>query len=421
MGLGENFISTWSYEFRGLLDSGGSADALLYSRRMPGLPDQEVVLKVLRGPESDLAELLNEGKKLSELRHRNIVSTFGYEKLGPSRFALVLEYVRGRNLRDVLPLLKSCDRMDVAAHVIRLVAEAISVAHVQKIVHGDISARNVLVSETAQIKLSDFGEATKLGSEVKSPQQKASLDYLAPERWMGGPPSKASDIFALGVLAFEIISGTNPLRGLSATQTKARLEEFLKNQPWLAYKSWIPFFLKTLHSDPADRGSASELMALVPILGDGHSKLASYLKGSELHLKRYGRGTSTLVLSFRPWRFLEKLSWSVFAILILFNTFSSGISGDRVMRPMKMSSITVTSSPWGEVLIDGVSMGYTPLLDVHLKAGFHRFIWRDASGAIVRRTIMDYGNALFAYKILRSRDRLLEVLPLVDAKEALEP
>src|ERR1700679_3229217 len=112
MNFKENFNSAWSYKFKCLLDTGGSSDVLLYTRHMEGLPEQEVVLKVLKQPQGDMSELINEGKRLSDLKHPNILTTFGYEKIGPSTLALILEYIKGKNLRDILARIKAQDRSD---------------------------------------------------------------------------------------------------------------------------------------------------------------------------------------------------------------------------------------------------------------------------------------------------------------------
>src|SRR5207245_2210878 len=120
MRLGHTFNSSSKYKFIKRLGSGGSADVFLYSRQTEGLPHQNVVLKVFKTDNPDsMVELLNEGAKLTQLRHPNILTTYGYEKLTSQTFALVLEYVRGKNLAEILPCLGSSSRFVMASYVIR--------------------------------------------------------------------------------------------------------------------------------------------------------------------------------------------------------------------------------------------------------------------------------------------------------------
>src|SRR5947207_877389 len=103
MDLAYQFKSSSTYVFKRKIASGGLAEVLLYSKKNQGLPDQEVILKILkRSTKDDLEELINDGAKLSELKHPHIVTTFGYEKMGHGKVGLVLEYIPGTNLQNLV-------------------------------------------------------------------------------------------------------------------------------------------------------------------------------------------------------------------------------------------------------------------------------------------------------------------------------
>jgi serine/threonine protein kinase len=429
MDFNENFNSSWSYKYKRLLDSGGRADVYLYSRYMEGLAEQEVVLKILRDPQGNLEELLNEGKKLSELKHPNILSTLGYEKVGPSKYALILEYIKGRNLRELVPRFKAKDRTDVAGYIIKVALEALKLAHSQKIIHGDISSRNILISDKGQIKLSDFGESRHTTSEIQIQVQRGSVDYLAPERWGGSATSMAADVFALGILAFELLRGFNPIRASSLKEGQENLATFLKEKSWLQFTEWSTFFNKTLLSDPEKRGGCSNLIEMVPISNFGREKLMQYSKSPDSSFNLGGVATSTQVF-LRPLAVYFRQPLLKFLIVMFCLVNSVAIGMDHALDPwrLKPSTLTLTSFPWGEVFMDGVSLGFTPLLNVYLQKnldheGLHILTWRDAGGFTIRRTIMDYGNALFSYQIIKVKGRTTVVTPLmsVDSKEGLEP
>jgi len=406
-----NFNSSSRYTFKKPLGAGGSADVFLYTRHIEGMPDQEVVLKVFKNknPEA-INELINEGVRLSEFKHPYILNTLGYEKINSNTFALILEYIPGKNLREILPDLQINSRPAIASYVIKAVAGAILTAHSQKIIHGDLSSRNVLVSQRGQIKLSDFGQARRLGVPSPLKGQKGSIDYLAPERWHGEPTSREADIFALGVLALEILSGQNLLR-------EKDLKKFFKTQPWKMFPEWQKFFALSLSYESHDRGPIDEIIKAIPHILKGQEELGSYLSSQKVNreIEKPQNSTTTIFLNRIPFPRMVSLSVFKAMLITLLLVTSVAIGVDHNIREdrIRPSLLTVTSLPWGEVLIDGSSVGYTPILNFTLKAGVHTFLWQDRDGLKVKRTIMNYGNGLFAYQIIKNKGRPVRVAPLM--------
>src|ERR671910_2282918 len=185
-----------------------------------------VVVKVLpaelTAKEANLKRFEREARLASSLDHPNICTIFDLDETQGVHF-IAMQYVEGRNVRQLVgghPLeLKS------ALLIAIQVADALAAAHVRGIIHRDIKSGNVMVSPNGQVKILDFGlakllddtEATATGihrtelTEVGVPYGTAT--YAAPEQARGDRVDKRADIFSLGVLLYEMLTGTWPFRG----------------------------------------------------------------------------------------------------------------------------------------------------------------------------------------------------------------
>jgi serine/threonine-protein kinase len=189
-----------------------------------------VAVKVLR-PESaarpDLVDrFLTEAELLAELDHPCVVRVLDLVP-GLGCYALVLELVKGPDLRHRLradgPLPPA-----VAADVVAQVADALAYLHRRGIVHGDVKPGNVLVPvDGAPVRLADFGVAQRIGvprpvDAVRPWALHATPEYVAPELVAGAPAGPASDVYALGIVLYELLSGRTPYRGGTATDVLLR-------------------------------------------------------------------------------------------------------------------------------------------------------------------------------------------------------
>uniref|UniRef100_UPI002ADD51CA serine/threonine-protein kinase n=1 Tax=Tepidiforma sp. TaxID=2682230 RepID=UPI002ADD51CA len=163
-----------------------------------------------------VAAFEREARVVARLQHPNIVSVFDAGEFAGRRY-IVTEYVHGYTLRQ---LIETNGRLP-EAEVLRLgrqVAAALSYAHRQGIIHGDVKPENILVNETGVAKLTDFGVAETL-TRTLAPAQAADLlgtiAYLAPEVIQGEPPSPATDQYALALTLFEAAAGRLPWTGVS--------------------------------------------------------------------------------------------------------------------------------------------------------------------------------------------------------------
>lgn len=176
-------------------------------------------LKLPRAPsahkDSIREHFYREARLASSLSHGNICSIVDFGEDASFGLFMVMELLTGSGLREKLtqdgPL-----STKVAADVMEQVAEALRYVHSRGIVHGDIKSDNILITRSTDrkriVKLLDFGLARALDSETHD-RIEGTPEYLAPERIQRQPASVASDIYALGVLFYELLVGAPPFRG----------------------------------------------------------------------------------------------------------------------------------------------------------------------------------------------------------------
>jgi TolB-like protein/Tfp pilus assembly protein PilF len=192
---------------------------------------RDVALKLLPDAVADdaarLARLESEARAIAILNHPGIVTLYSIEEAEGRRF-LTMELVAGQSLADAIPAegmpFHEMLRLSLA------IAEAVSAAHRRGIVHRDLKPRNVMVTAEGQIKVLDFGLAQSppplAGEDVSDRTTKTfaggltgTLAYMSPEQLQGIPADPRSDVFALGVLFYEMATGRRPFEAKSAAET----------------------------------------------------------------------------------------------------------------------------------------------------------------------------------------------------------
>ena len=183
--------------------------------------DRKVALKFVTEPdEADgLEQLLGEARAAAALDHPFICSIYEVTTLN-GRPCIAMEYVRGESLERRLrggPL-----RLGEALRVAEEIAEAVDAAHKRRVVHRDLKPANVMLTEDGHIKVMDFGLATRLPHTdavdqmvtmaMPSQEVRGTPAYMAPEQIRGAPADRRSDIFAFGILLYELVSGTHPFK-----------------------------------------------------------------------------------------------------------------------------------------------------------------------------------------------------------------
>jgi eukaryotic-like serine/threonine-protein kinase len=203
------------YELEEAVDHGGMSSVY---RGHDRLLERTVALKVLHAHFGDDAEYVErfrrEARAVAQLSHPNIVTVIDRGSSDGHQF-IVFEYVDGENLKQLVersgPL--SVDRtIDLGIQI----ADALAFAHAHDLVHRDVKPQNVLIDSAGDAKVTDFGIARSLDVEHGVTQTGTVLgtsNYLSPEQAAGQPVTPATDIYSLGVVLYELLTGEVPFRG----------------------------------------------------------------------------------------------------------------------------------------------------------------------------------------------------------------
>ncbi len=216
--MANNIIAN-RYEVFKHIGQGGMADVFL---AMDTILNREVAIKILKSelcadPVS-LVRFEREAQAATTLSHPNIVEIYDVGDYKGRRY-IVMEYVPGRTLKQVIRSRGSLEA-DEAIDIEKQLVSAVSEAHHKGIIHRDIKPQNVIVKSDGSIKILDFGIAIAKGNVqvTQANNVMGSVHYLAPELAKGKPASVQSDIYALGIVLFEMLSGDVPFKADSAVQ-----------------------------------------------------------------------------------------------------------------------------------------------------------------------------------------------------------
>jgi tRNA A-37 threonylcarbamoyl transferase component Bud32 len=194
------------------LGSGGMGEVYLAHDEVLA---RDVALKVLRshyaGDEEFAERFRREARRAASLSHPNIVQVFDRGETEDGTSYIAMEYVPGGTLKEQIERRGPFGTRDTAA-VGAQIAEALGAAHERGIVHRDIKPQNVLVSASGDLKVTDFGIA-RAASAVTSSASDAifgTAGYISPEQAMGEPVGPASDLYSLGVVLYEMLTGELP-------------------------------------------------------------------------------------------------------------------------------------------------------------------------------------------------------------------
>ena len=205
------------YEIHSRLGRGGMADVFLARDR---LLDRPVAIKVLfpeyAADPNFVERFRREATAASNLAHPNIVGVYDFGRQGGTYY-MVMEYVNGRSLADILRAdgtLHPQRAVDIASDV----AAALGFAHRNGVVHRDVKPANILVSSTGAVKVADFGIARAMNAATEQDLTQAgavmgTATYFSPEQAQGGNPDPRSDLYSLGVILYEMLTGQRPFRG----------------------------------------------------------------------------------------------------------------------------------------------------------------------------------------------------------------
>lgn len=254
------------YHIIGNIGNGGMANVFLAHDL---ILDRDVAVKVLRfdfqNDQAAIRRFQREALAATELVHPNIVSVYDVGEEDGMQY-LVMEYVKGMDLKRFIqtqypiPYAKIVDIMEQ-------ILSAVSLAHEHRIIHRDLKPQNILMDESGVVKITDFGIAIALTetSITQTNTMLGSVHYLSPEQARGSMATNQSDVYAVGIILYEMLTGNVPFDGESAVTIA--LKHFQEEMP--SVKSFDPNIPQSLENvvlhatakDPADRYKTAEEMS----------------------------------------------------------------------------------------------------------------------------------------------------------------
>ena len=212
------------YEIHDLLARGGMATVYTaLDTRLDRIVAVKVMHSHLAQDEEFVSRFIREAKAAASLTHPNVIAVHdqGWHQGGPPAVFMVMEYVEGPTLRDILRE-RGKMSVDEALDILEEILAGIGAAHRAGIVHRDIKPENVILADDGRIKVADFGLARELSSGSTLTADAGlvigTISYLSPEQVERGVADARSDVYASGIILFELLTGKKPFEGESAIQ-----------------------------------------------------------------------------------------------------------------------------------------------------------------------------------------------------------
>lgn len=384
-----------------------------------------VVIKALVphvAPDSPFAApLRREAQLLASLRHRNIVQLFDFVDR-PKASWLVLEHVDGVALDEWL---QSKKRLPVpAALAIAIeILDALELVHSQGVVHGDLQPRNILVARSGTVKLDNFFAAAerddpKAAQLVEGRQGFSPPAYMSPEQVLGETLEPRSDLFTLGSLLFEMVSGKRPFEAEDSRTTAQRvrreaapvLTRFLPD----VKPSVERLINRALSKFPADRfANAAEMRHVAQQCASEYGRepntsvLVAEFRGEAGNLHPTRRAVPSLVNAAPMGRDVATLVAACavyFGGVALIEHLPSQDQDSKVVQargplplvPERAANLRVVVTPWAHVYVDGEHVATTPFAHgIPLAAGVHHLrLEHPAAAPEERRVELSPGQTL---------------------------
>jgi len=271
------------------LGAGGMAEVYLAH---DDVLDRDVALKVMSGRYADDEEFIErfrrEAQAAAALSHPNIVSIYDRGEDESGTYYIAMEYLPGGTLKDRI-LKRGALPPRTAAAVALQIAEALQAAHRAGVVHRDIKPHNVLITASGDVKVGDFGIARAASSSTmtRTGSILGTAHYISPEQAMGEPVGPRSDLYSLGVVLYEMLTGKLPFDaetpiGIAMKHVNGYLSEPREANPEIP-EGINAVTMRLLAKDPDERyASASDLIedlerildGLAPATANGASRTA---------------------------------------------------------------------------------------------------------------------------------------------------
>lgn len=384
--------------YRILKEIGSGGMAVVYKGTQESL-DRVVAIKALRtsvaSEEDSVTRFEREATTLASFQHENIITVYDFFPKGGSMF-IIMEYVEGIDLYD---LLERCTTLpvDITAIVALQVARALDYAHFRGLIHRDVKPANIILSKLGTVKLTDFGIAkieqsdlTRTGIGLGTPA------YMSPEQVLGKRLDQQSDIFSLGIVMYQAVTGQKPFEEDSEYSILEKIRSYTPPAPRsinpLVSKDLERIILRCMEKDPEDRFSSTQELVVtlehylaVHVNQNYRAQMVLYLQQMGVLTEQDAKSTLHPALIGKikgkttPIRFHRKPPWHLLmALMTAASLITLGIilaSPDRsskpappplcppVSRPLKSPDghLRVVAHPWAQVEIDGKVAAVTPI------------------------------------------------------------
>ncbi len=248
---------------------------------------RKVAVKVLSanyaGDHNFVARFRREAQVLAGLDHPNIVDIYDWGKFNSSYY-IVMEYIEGISLKELIERKGSLEA-DISADYAIQICDALGAAHDNNLIHRDIKPQNILISHDGKIKVTDFGIAKSLNTDItKTLNIVGTAHYISPEQARGDVLDNRTDIYSLGIVLYEMLTGDLPFRGGTSidislkhiSEMPVKPTRLIQNIP----KKMEKVVMMCLNKDRAQR---------YPDIIDLKQDLINYLKKKPLLLGKKGR------------------------------------------------------------------------------------------------------------------------------------
>jgi serine/threonine-protein kinase len=287
---------TGKYKLLAELGRGGMANVYLAVARGPSGFNKLVVLKCLRADLANDRELLSmfldEARLAARLNHPHVVQTYEVGEYA-GRPVIVMEYLEGQTLANLLQRAKGQDAMSLSLHLRAIVDALEGLHHAHELtdyagkpiglVHRDVSPQNVFVTFDGQVKVLDFGIAKAVTSQSQTSTGilKGKVQYMAPEQMLGAQLDRRADLYAVGVMAWEAAAGQRMWKGFTDLHVMNKVANEGVHSPREVNPQVDPkleqIVMKALSRDPDNRYAtalelAAALESIIEDLGGGSSR-----------------------------------------------------------------------------------------------------------------------------------------------------
>ena len=359
LGIGSGSLIAARYEID--IKLGAGATSAVYRARDKALNNSVCAIKIIDSKNlnsaSDLERFRNEVVVTRKLTHPNIVRTFEYGKTESGQLFITMEYVAGKSLESLIVGSKEDGLISTAEIIFYLfsVAAGLESAHESKIIHRDLKPANILVSKDGEVKVTDFGLAKQKELDLKLTNDGECVGtpaYMSPEQLQGFEIDYRSDVYSFGILAYELITGELPFKGLDwfslgksiVTEPIPQIDSQKQKTPlWLC-----DFVTYCCNKNPKDR--PKDFREIINILQGKHEQLEGKDHQARFVDEKVGRRLKRIAPNFPIFKIAPILLVACIAIFILMLAIEGGSKSAE-----EINQKVVTSEKKINTIVDNMS------------------------------------------------------------------